>query len=80
MPYGWRYFRFISSGASTAFSRKIASSGMLRPVAFVKTDALEDGIASIIKVTRISEPGTTLAVTSNRNNRRASFASYCYIS
>jgi hypothetical protein len=41
-------------------------SGMLRRVALVKTDVSEDLSASIIRVTRIGELGTTLAVTSNR--------------
>jgi hypothetical protein len=42
------------------------SYGMLRRVALVRTDIAEERIASIIRVTRISELGTTLAVTSNR--------------
>jgi hypothetical protein len=41
----------------------MASSGMLRRVALAKTDVSEERIASIIRVTRISELGTTLAVT-----------------
>jgi hypothetical protein len=41
------------------------SSEMLRRVALVRTDVLEEHIASIIKVTRIGELATTLAVTSN---------------
>jgi hypothetical protein len=41
------------------------SSGMLRRVAFERDDVLEEGNASMIGVTRISELGT-LAVTSNR--------------
>jgi hypothetical protein len=41
------------------------SSGMLCHVAVVKTDVLEDSIISIIRVTRIGELGTMLAVTSN---------------
>jgi hypothetical protein len=41
------------------------SSGMLRHVALVKTDVSEEPIASIIRVTRICELETTLAVTSN---------------
>jgi hypothetical protein len=44
----------------------MASSGMLRRVAFVRTDVAEELSASIIRVTRIGEPGTTLAATSNR--------------
>jgi hypothetical protein len=43
----------------------MASSGMLRRVAHVRTDVSEELSASIIRVTRIDELGTTLAVTSN---------------
>jgi hypothetical protein len=39
---------------------------MLRRVALVRTNVYEERIASIIRVTRIGELGTTLAVTSNR--------------
>jgi hypothetical protein len=39
---------------------------MLRRVALVRTDVSEDRSASFIRVTRIGELGTTLAVTSNR--------------
>jgi hypothetical protein len=45
----------------------MASSGMLRRVAFVRTDVSEECNASIIRVTRIGELGKTLAVTSNRS-------------
>jgi hypothetical protein len=44
-------------------------SGMLRHVALVRTDVLEELSASIIRVTRIGELGTTLAVTSNRRTQ-----------
>jgi hypothetical protein len=40
------------------------SSGMLRRVALVRTDVSEEHNASIIRVTRIGELGTTLPVTS----------------
>jgi hypothetical protein len=43
----------------------MASSGMLRRVALVRTDVSEELSASFIMVTRIGELGT-LAVTSNR--------------
>jgi hypothetical protein len=43
------------------------SSGMLRRVALVITDISEDHSASIIRVTRIGELGTTLGVSSNRS-------------
>jgi hypothetical protein len=43
---------------------------MLRRVALVKTDVAEEPSFSIIRVTRIGELGTTLAVTSNRRTLR----------
>jgi hypothetical protein len=60
----------------------MSSSGMLRRVARVITDVPEDGIASIIRVTRIGELGTALVVTSNRTTLRisqqhVSVDSYC---
>jgi hypothetical protein len=54
----------------------MASSGMLRRVVLIKTDVSEELSASFIKMTRIGELGTTLAVTSNRRTLRASVASY----
>jgi hypothetical protein len=44
----------------------MVSSEMLRRVALVRTDVSEEPSASFIMVTRISELGTMLAVTSNR--------------
>jgi hypothetical protein len=41
----------------------MASSGMLRHVALVRTDLSEELSASFFRVTRIGELGTTLAVT-----------------
>jgi hypothetical protein len=43
----------------------MASSGMLRHVALVRTDVSEDLSASFIRVTRIGELGTVLAVTAS---------------
>jgi hypothetical protein len=48
----------------------MSPSGMLRRVALVRTDVSEERITSIIRVTRIGELGTTLAVTSNRSTLR----------
>jgi hypothetical protein len=45
---------------------RLVSCGMLRRVALVITDVSEDLSASFIRVTRIGELGTTLAVTSNQ--------------
>jgi hypothetical protein len=45
----------------------MGSSGMLHHVALVRTDVLEELRASFIRVTRIGELGTMLAVTSNRH-------------
>jgi hypothetical protein len=44
----------------------MASSGMLRRVALLRTDVSEELSASFIRAKRIGELGTTLAVTSNR--------------
>jgi hypothetical protein len=52
------------------YKRRIASSGMLRGVALVRTDVSDERIASIIRVTRIGGLGT-LAVTNNRRTLRA---------
>jgi hypothetical protein len=41
-------------------------SGMLRRVAFVRTDVSEELSASFIRVTRIGELGTTLAAAGAR--------------
>jgi hypothetical protein len=61
----------------------MVSSGLLRRVALVRTDVSEELSASFIRVTRIGELGTTLAVTRNRRTlalgispQRASVASY----
>jgi hypothetical protein len=51
-------------------ARRMASSGLLLRVALVRTDFLEDLSVSIIRVTRIGELGTMLALTSNRFTQR----------
>jgi hypothetical protein len=48
----------------------MASPGTLHRVALVRTDVSEELSASFIRVTRIGELGTTLAVTSNRRTMR----------
>jgi hypothetical protein len=48
----------------------MASSGMLRRAAHVRSDVSKECVFSIIRVTRIGELGTTLAVTSNRSTQR----------
>jgi DNA-binding TFAR19-related protein (PDSD5 family) len=55
----------------------MAHSGMLRRVALVRTDISEELSASIIRMTRIGELGTTLAVTSSR--RTLAFLPITYI-
>jgi hypothetical protein len=55
----------------------MSSSGILRRVALVRSDDAEELRASIIRVTRIGEPGT-LVVTSNRRTlRRNTILSAC---
>jgi hypothetical protein len=56
----------------------MASSWMLRHVVLSRIDVSEELSASFIRVKRIGEVGTTLAVTSNRHgisSQRASVAS-----
>jgi hypothetical protein len=53
------------------------SSGMLCHVAFVRTDVSKELSASIIRVTRTGELGTTLAVTSNRRTLTLYFFVAC---
>jgi hypothetical protein len=47
----------------------MASSGILRRVALVRTDVSEELSASFIRITRIGELGTEPALTSNRDAR-----------
>jgi hypothetical protein len=56
----------IDSKYKTISLKRMASSGMLRRVALVRTDVSEELSTSFIRVTRIGELGTMLAVTSNR--------------
>jgi hypothetical protein len=53
----------------------MASSGMLRRAALVRTDISKELSASIIRVKGIDELGTTLAATSNRRKLRRFFRS-----
>jgi hypothetical protein len=48
----------------------MVSSGMLRGAALVKIEVSVELSASFIRVTRIGQLGTTLAVTSNRRTLR----------
>jgi hypothetical protein len=63
-------FKFNRNKETISFLRlllvwRILSSGMLHHRAPVRTEVLEVHIASILRVIRISELGTALAVTSN---------------
>jgi hypothetical protein len=49
----------------------MSSSEMLRRVALVRTDISEESSVSIMKVTRIGELVTMLAVTINRRTQRS---------
>jgi hypothetical protein len=58
----------------------VALPGMLRRVTLVGTDVSEELSASIIRVTRTSELGTTLAVTSNRRTLRKKYQDLVFLS
>jgi hypothetical protein len=47
------------------YGTRMPSTGILHHVALVRTDVSEEPSTSIVRVTRICELGTTLAVTSN---------------
>jgi hypothetical protein len=55
------------------------SCGMFHRVALVETDVSEVRIASIMRVTRIGERATTLAVTSKQSTQHGTVASYCCV-
>jgi hypothetical protein len=57
----------------------MASSGMLRHVALVRTDVSEERSTSFIRVTRIGKLGTTLAVTGNRRTFVVLHSPYMFI-
>jgi hypothetical protein len=59
----WLSLGWLQSGRDLF---RMASSSMLHHVAIVRTDVSVELRASIIRVTRIGELGTMLAVTSNR--------------
>jgi hypothetical protein len=54
--------------------RRMASSGMLHHVALGRTDVSEELSASFIRVTRIGELETALAVTSNQLHQIQQFS------
>jgi hypothetical protein len=56
----------VESSYEHGHERRMVSSGMLRHVALVRTDVSEKLSASFMRVTKIGELRTTLAVTSNR--------------
>jgi hypothetical protein len=55
----------------------MASSRMLRHVALIRADVSEELRASFIRVTRMGELGTTLAVPSNERMLRRYFFAVC---
>jgi hypothetical protein len=57
----------------------MVSCGMLRRVALLRTDISEELSASFIRVTRIGELGTTLALTSNRRTLRSNTKKYPWL-
>jgi hypothetical protein len=62
--HGVLFCLFMWTSRWNEWKLRMASAGMLRRVALVRIDVSEKISASIIRVTRIGEVGTTLAVTS----------------
>jgi hypothetical protein len=50
----------LTDGVTDRYTLRMASSGVLRRVALVRTDVSKEFSASFIRVTRIGELGTTL--------------------
>jgi hypothetical protein len=67
-------YKYVRFEVFTAVTMKNASSWMLQRLAFVRIDFSEERSSSIIRVTRIGELGTTLAVTNNRRTLRRDIA------
>jgi hypothetical protein len=63
-------FIAIAVRTSSYIKNGLLCSGMLRSVAFVRADVLEEISATVIRVKTIGTLGTTLAVTSNRSTLR----------
>jgi hypothetical protein len=62
-----------------SMERRMLSHRMLHHVALVRTEVSEELSASIIRVTRIGELGTALAVTSNRRTLRINTIYCCTV-
>jgi hypothetical protein len=70
-----QFFNEVRFEVFTAVSMKNGVFWNVTPCALVRTDVSEELSASFIKVKRIGELGTTLAVTSNRRKLRRNFRS-----
>jgi hypothetical protein len=57
----------------------MSSSGIFRRMVLIRRDVSEEHIASISRVTRICELGTTLAVTRNRSTLRRNTIYYSIV-
>jgi hypothetical protein len=75
----WKFPRLGWNLSTYLPTWRMASSGTLDRVALVRADILEELSASFIRVTRIGERGTTLAVTNNRLTLRVSVFNFTLI-
>jgi hypothetical protein len=78
IPYNRPYGNILVENIilNSVLFRRVVSSGMLHHVAIVRTDVSKELNTSMIRVTRIGDLGTTLAITNNRSTLRRNTNSY----
>jgi hypothetical protein len=75
IAFSWKKEKTLENHENSCHSR-MASSGMLRRIALVRSDVSEEISVSFIRVTRFGELGTTLVVTSKFLRNVGSYKSH----